>query len=278
MKNRASRIKATRIKSSTAILFGFGLLFGLASLLVVFMVGDVMRKQALAEAESKARILLDQNLAIHSYYSNTLKPSLFEYTAPFRNASYFDPSWMSSTYAVRQIRQYFNALNPSGYYAKDAAVNARSPENEADEVEKAFLGELRADPGLILRSYTEMLDGVPSMVYLRRGEVLEESCMGCHSELDRAPAELVSRYGSERSFHREAEVGKVISVISIRIPLAASYSVAERFSFQLSILLLVLLASLFLVQYLLTRRLLYLPIASIRDKARQISGDEDHLG
>lgn len=102
--------------------------------------------------------------------------------------------------------------------------------------------------------------------------------MGCHSEPDLAPAELVGLYGGQRSFHREADVGKVISVISIRIPLSDTYAEVGRFSYRLTFVLLGLLAALFLAQHLISRNLLYRPLAAIRDKALAISGDEGRLG
>ena len=272
----------THRKSLTVFNVAFVLLFLVTIGFVILFVVDIMRKQALEEAESKARILLDQNLAIHSFYTEILKPQLFEFTDPFRPESYFDPAWMSSSYAVRQIENRFESMNESsqygGYYMKDAAINARSPENEADVVEVAFLAAVRADPELIMQSSTRTIDGKPYMQYLRRGEVLEESCIRCHGDPALAPPGLVALYGAERSFNREAEIGEVISVISIRIPLAASFANVQRFSFHLSGLLMSLLACLFMVQYWVSKRLFYTPIAAIRDKALQVSSDENRLG
>jgi hypothetical protein len=110
----------------------------------VILVHRGMRQQALAEAESKARILLDRNWAIHTYFSQIMKPRLLEWTAPLRSVDYFEPSWMSSTFALRMIDRYFQTQNDAGYYLKDAAINARNPDNEADEYEKAFLVELNS--------------------------------------------------------------------------------------------------------------------------------------
>lgn len=276
------KVGLTHRKSLTIFNLAFILLFLATSGFVILFVVDVMQKQALEEAESKARILLDQNLAIHSFYTEILKPQLFEFTDPFRPESYFDPAWMSSSYAVRQIENRFEAMNESsqygGYYMKDAAINARSPENEADAVEMAFLAAVRADPKLVMQSSTRTIDGKPYMQYLRRGEVLEESCIRCHGDPALAPPGLVALYGAERSFNREAEIGEVISVISIRIPLAASFANVERFSLRLSGLLMTLLACLFLIQYWVSKRLFYVPIAAIRDKALQVSSEEDRLG
>jgi len=255
---------------------GLGLVFVAAAIVIVVLVSYAMRQQALAEAKSKARILLDRNLAVHAYFSQIMKPNLFKWTEPFRSDDYFDPSWMSSTYAVRGMGKYFKTFNPTDYYFKDAAINARSPENEADAYERAFLAELNAHPDLQERALTRVIEEKPYFVVLRRGEVMEEACLRCHSTPDRAPGGLLKVYGRERSFGRE--VGNVVSAISIRIPLGSAYAAADRFILRLSGWLLVVLGCLFGAQVGLNRRLVLGPLGRIRDKALQISASEDHLG
>jgi len=76
----------------------------MAAAAIVVLVNRGMRQQALAEAEKKARILLDRNFATHTFFSQIMKPRLLKWSAPFRSIDYFDPSWMSSTYAVRKYR------------------------------------------------------------------------------------------------------------------------------------------------------------------------------
>jgi signal transduction histidine kinase len=242
----------------------------------VLIVNRSMRRQALVEAEEKARLILDRNLAIHTYYSHELKPGLFELTDPIVPDTYFDPTWMSSTYAVREIDHLFRDLSPADYYYKEAAVNARMPGNEADAFERAFIQELNENPDLDLRSEVLELEGEVYFVTLRRGEVLEESCLRCHDTAEEAPEGLVDRYGAESSFGRE--VGEVISTISIRIPISEAYAQADRISWQLSGALVLLLGGLFGIQALLYRSYLINPLRAIQQKASQITSQEEHLG
>jgi len=265
-----------RINIGTLLNVCIGLVFILAAVVIIVLVNHNMRRQALVEAESKARILLDRNMATHTYFSQIMKPKLFEWTAPFRTNEFFEPSWMSSTFALREIDKYFRSFSPADYDIKDAAINARSPENEAGNYEKGFVAELNANPKLEARSGIRMIAGQPYFVVLRKGEVMEESCLRCHGNPKDAPKGLVKFYGPERSFYRK--VGDIASVVSIRIPLAAAYAEADRFSIKLSALLLGVLALLFLVQFGLYRRFLLSPLGVIRDKAHQISSDNAHLG
>ena len=263
-------------KISTRLFLSVGLFFLAAGLFAVFMLNHQMKHQALIEAESKARILLDRNLATHTYFTHNLKPALFGLTDSIRDDAYFEPVWMSSTYAVRKIEQYFKSLNPAGYYYKECAINARSPENEADQREKAFLEELNADPELIKRSDIQTINGEAHFVVLQRGEVMEETCLRCHGTPQEAPGELVGRYGPHRSFGRKE--GEVISAVSIRVPLSEAYKEANRLSVRLSAYFVALLISLFGVLYWRSNRLIFRPLSAIREKALLISSHEEHLG
>jgi hypothetical protein len=91
---------------------------------------------------------------------------------------------MSSTYAIREIEKYFKTLSLSGSSFKDAATNARSPENEADEYERAFIKKLNADKTLESESTVRNIDGKPYLVILRKGEVMEASSPKCSKRID----------------------------------------------------------------------------------------------
>ena len=250
--------------------------FVLAAVVVVVSVNYSMRQQALVEAQSKARIILDRNLATHTYFSRIMKPSIFAWSEPFRSKDYFDHTWMSSTYAIREIEKYFKALNPSGYSFKDSAVDARSPENEADEYERVFFENLKAGKKPEMESKVRIIDGKPYLVVLKKGEVMEASCLRCHSRPENAPKGMTDYYGSERSFNRQE--GQLASIVSLRIPLSEAYAAANVFSWKLSAILLVVLVCLFSIQLGLYRRYLLVPLEIMRKKANEIAAQEGRLG
>ena len=191
------------LKIETRVLLILGAIYLGASLGVVALVNHSMKEQALIDAESKAMMLLNHNLAIHTYFSQQLKPKLFAWTDPIRPPEAFHPTWMSSTFAVRQINQYNDSLKHGDYYYKECAINARSPENEADAYEKSFLEELKGNPKLVTHSEVRSFKDEPYLVIMRRGEQMEATCLRCHSTPDRAPGEMVALYGPERSFGRK---------------------------------------------------------------------------
>ncbi len=101
----SGKIRGTKL--GILLNLGIGIAFIIAAAVVVISVNYSMRQQALVEAESKARIILGRNLAVHTYFSQIMKPSIFAWSEPFRSRDYFDHTWMSSTYALREIDKYF---------------------------------------------------------------------------------------------------------------------------------------------------------------------------
>lgn len=271
MSKTKSHIKISMLLNSTV-----AVAFVAVAIIFIRMVNQEQREQALIQAESKARVMLEHNLATHTYFTHQLKPNVMELTEPVRSWDYFDPTWMSSTFAVREMDEYFKQLSEEDYYYKEGAINARSPENEADEYERAFIEELNAGSTLTKRSDIRFLDGKPYFVTLRSGEVMEAACLQCHSTPENAPSDLVEQYGPERSFDRQ--VGEVVSAISIRVPLESAYASADQLSWALSGLLLLFLVVLFTTQFLLSRQWLFKPLEALRAKALEISTNRDRVG
>ncbi len=258
------------------LILSVGVLFLLTAAGAVFLVNHNDKLLALHEAEDKALILLNRNLATHAYFTGELKPRVMKLTEGHRPADFFDPSWMSSAYAVRGIDNIFKDLSAGEYYYKECAINARSPENEADPSERAFIEEMKRNPGLKVRSEIREIEGKPYFVVMRRGETMESPCIGCHGDPGQAPGGLVSRFGPERGFHRS--VGELASAISIRVPLSQAYTDARRYSLGLSLLLSVLFAVLAVAMYTINRRLVFRPLVAVRDEARRISARGGQAG
>lgn len=262
-------ISIRHFRLNTLLHLWTSIIFVVASVVTVTLVNHYMREQAMTEAREKARLILNRNLATHHYFSRLLKPDLFKSLESILTDEDFDPVWMSSTWAVRQMDEFFQTLSARSYYYKECAINARMPQNEADEHERSFLTRLQSDPELIELFDVRELDGEPYFVALRRGEVMEKACLRCHSTPAEAPSKLVTIYGGERSFGRSE--GEVVSAVSIRVPLAEAYATANQFSLRLSGMLLVILALLFLTKSWLYRNLLFKPLVCVQRTAARIA-------
>lgn len=252
------------------------LLLCVASVAIVLVVNVAQKQLALVDAGRDTERIIARHLAIHAYFNHQLKPRLLALTEPRRDKEYFDPAWMSSTYAVREIDKIFQARHGKGYYYKECAINARSPLNEADSFERAFLERAGRDPAVTSFNGVRKIDGKPFFVSMVRGETMEKPCLLCHSSPEKAPAGLVRNYGAERSFGRHEH--ELVSAVSIRIPLASTYAEANTFSLKLSALLFGVIAALFAVQNRIFERLVLKPLAIVTEESRRIAHDHRYLG
>ena len=201
---------------------------------------------------------------------------ILDFTKSIRTKEYFEPTWMSATYAAREIEKIFTSqTDMESYYYKEAAVNARSPENEADDDERAFLDNLRADPESQTKVEIKYFNGTPFFVTMSRGVTLwKPACMRCHSTPEKAPGDMVKQYGPERSFHRN--LGEIVTVSSVRIPLSKAYGSSERFTSHLSILLSSLLVVFALILYWANKLYLFDPLSKdLQDKEEALRKSEE---
>ncbi len=266
------------MKINTRLATTVGGIILVAATVTILFVNARMKAHALQEAETIAQVLLDSRLAVHTYFSHQLKPTLFDAFASSESESgeRFEPVWMSSTYAVREMGKYFKSLHDVPYYYKEAAINARHPDNEADALEQNFIEKLNQDNELHLLSEIRIFDGEPYFTILQRGETMEATCLRCHSEPEIAPRGLVESYGEIRSFDRA--LGEVVSAVSIRIPLETAYASVDQLTLQLVIVFGAVLVALFCVTMFLNKRWVFTPLANLQDKAQAIATDPTQLG
>ncbi|PKL15521.1 MAG: hypothetical protein CVV49_20995 [Spirochaetae bacterium HGW-Spirochaetae-5] len=259
------------VKLQTLISVSFILLFAVSALVAIIVVNYNMKKASLVEAENKVHIISDAALSIHTYYSHQLKPVLFQDFDGCMKKDNFRPEWMSSTFAVREILKYFQSMSDFNYYYKECAINARSPENEADEFEKEFIQGLNDRTGEDRISLIREYDGKPFFVSLKKGETMDRSCLRCHTTAALAPKGLVEKYGDSRSFARVEN--EVVSAISVRIPLGEAYENADHFSFVFSIYLLGILLILLISLLFLNQKLIFTPLNILRERTDCIAGN-----
>ena len=263
-----------------SISFRFSLAVALCVFVSALLIGISTYNQAMThaieEAEAKADLILKRNLATHTYFSHQLKPTLFAYVDPILTDDDFDPVWMSSTYAVREIDKYFKELTDTDYYYKECAIHARSPQNEADDYEKRFIEALNTDPTLQREARIRTIDGKTYLNVLHRGETMERSCLRCHSVADAAPGRMIEIYGAENSFHRSEN--EVVSAISIRIPISETREITLSIYYSLIAFSLVVLLMLVLIVVWLNRYLVIHPLTRITSEANKIATDLSYLG
>lgn len=259
-------------KLSTIINIVLLALYLTGSVALVTLVNVHTKQQALKNAERYSGMILDRNVATHAFFNNALKTSLYK----LFEDHFFEPHWMSSTFAINSVASDYGLFTEKDLYYKEAAINARNPRHEADPLERAFIEQANADPEVITASAIREYDRQPFFTVLRRGQAVKQECLLCHGDPADAPLGIIDHYGADRGFHRQ--LGETASAISIRIPLAVAYQDANNFSFKLSGFLLILLLVIFAFQYIVSRQLLFVPVDALCKKAQRIAHEPGHLG
>ncbi len=268
-----------RKKLSTVLGLTTATIYLLVGFFIVALINIEMREEGLDDARRTAKIVLERSLATHAYFTQQLKPKLFQ-TLESQSASsdIFDPVLMSSTYAVRWIENYVRKNNPLNvnHTYKSSAVNARSPEYEASPFEVEYLQVVEKQETPEEWSGVKMLNGEPYFIFMKPNIRFDEGCMRCHSSAQNAPQLLTQMYGIERSFGKKA--GQISSLISLRIPLAEAYVRANKLSMYLSVIYVILLFFAWAIQNYFLRRFVVVPLNDVRNKAKAIEMDDILLG
>lgn len=262
----------SRWKLSTISNISLLLLYLFGSVALVTLVNINTKQQALHNAELYSGMILDRNVATHSFFNNALKTSLYN----LFEEHFFEPDWLSATFAINSIASDYGMFTQKDLYYKESSINARNPIHEADPLERGFIEKLNTDANLNTDSAIREYDNEPYLTILRRGQVAKEECLFCHGAPEAAPPGIVDHYGPQRGFNYK--VGQTVSVISIRVPLALAYQEANEFSLKLSAFLLIIMLSIFSFQYLVSRHLFFVPIDALSRKARRIAHEPEHLG
>lgn len=261
-----------RARLTTWVNVVLGATYLLAAFVVVLLVNRQEKAGAVRHATELASVLLDRNRAVTRLYAGELVPAATRLAAGAPHATGYVPILSSSIYATRRLDELVPELGDWKYTSKRATIGARTPSNEADAFERAFIVRTQRDPSLTRLEAVREIDGAPWLQVLARGSVTAASCLECHDTPVRAPPELVERYGPTRGFGRS--VGEITSAVSVRMPLAGAYAEANRFSLQLSVALVAILVLLYAAQVVVHRRLVLGPVARLQAAAALLARGE----
>ena len=205
------------------------------------------RSYAINEAQKKIKNLLLENQALNNYVTKDQKPAIAKIKQEGKLYSeYFAPEILSGSYIVKNMHKYYNELRKKDgldeVYFKIAANNPRNTENKSDDFEQGILKKFNEGG---ISEYKEVVakDGQSFLYYALPFARNTQDCMVCHSTPDKAPKDLVARYGDKNGFGEK--VGDIRAIISIRAPLAQEIQQANKTFFMIGMMVFGLLFMLF---------------------------------
>jgi predicted Zn finger-like uncharacterized protein len=239
-----------------------GAVFLCAIVLIYFLSGSRLQKDAEQQVFDKARLLLITMESSRSFTSKVLKPVLYD-ALPDR----FIIEGMSSSFGARNIFERIRAVYPQ-YYFKHAAPYPRNLINQADDFEMNIIQEFSKDPDLKeWQGYR--IKGSEKEYSIMKPIVAEQACMLCHSDPALAPQELLERYGNENGFHRS--VGEVIGTLTVSVPASIVMDKARENTMIFIGMVALFFVLLTLIVNVFFSRVVLKPIKHLADNANEIS-------
>jgi HAMP domain-containing protein len=224
------------------------ILIYLASLLISLpLVYYFSSKSVYNNANKELSLLVDMVYSMRRTISKDVRPELLK-------QNILSPaSALSSTVFTRHTAVHFNKLRPN-YYIKVASDNPLNPDNKTLTLEQEILDYFRAhtdEKKLIREGFINgkkfLLSSTPS--------ISKESCNICHSTPENAPKQIVEMYGTKSGYGYEK--GDIVGASFVGVPLEDIALLALKRGLTLLGLLTVLFAaSLFVINYLVKKKIL----------------------
>lgn len=163
------------------------------------------------EAREKASLILSQVGAVQGYVRITLRPAMYRILPE----NQFVLEAMSTSYITRFIMSDLNLAKEAFTYRR-VGIGARNPDYEARPLERELIRRFEADPKLVHVEEFVELDGERHFV-TAQPQRFEAACLHCHGDPDKAPRELIERYGDKRGFGRKVGQLAGIDMVSLKV-------------------------------------------------------------
>jgi len=179
------------------LLLKFNLVFLLVFVLGLAASGTIARKLlqdgAHEEVLDRARLLMENAMAVSSYTANQVAP-LLETQMKYTFLPQSVPAY-SSTEVLNALRK----AHPE-YAYKAAMLNPTNPRDRAQDWEEDVIMQFKQDPERTEFIGQRDTPAGRSLYIARPIKITNANCLRCHSTVDAAPAPLVEKYGPANGF------------------------------------------------------------------------------
>jgi HAMP domain-containing protein len=234
-------------------------LLGLAA---AYTVADrLLLRNARAEIQDNARIMMESALAVRAYTVSQIKP-LLDTQMRYKFLPQTVPSYSAT--------EYFNILRKTfpEYAYKEATLNPTNLRDRAVDWEVDVVNHFRENSDA--KELTGERDTpTGKMLYLARPlRILDEKCLACHSSVSAAPQTMLDLYGTANGFGWQLKdvIGAQVVSVPYDLPLKRADAALKNFVYML--------IGLFLFQFLALNLLLALLVVR---PVRRLAGIADEV-
>jgi len=198
------------VKFNLAFLVVFALGLGASA----YVARDLLRKNAHAEVLDRARLLMENAMAVSTYTATQVAPLLetqMKYT--------FLPQSVPA-YSSFEVLTALKAAHPE-YAYKPAMLNPTNPRDRAQDWEEDVIGQFKKDEKRTEFIGERSTPNGPSLYIARPIKITNPACLRCHSTVDAAPKPLVEKYGPANGFgwNLNETLGAQVISVPMSVPL-----------------------------------------------------------
>ncbi len=250
----------TKVTVSLVVVFVIGLLISGISL------ANVLEKKAESEIDSKASALMAMNNSIRTYTNDRVQPLLLPKLETQEN---FIPEAIP-TYAVRETFEFFRkSPDFASFFYKDATLNPTNLRDKADDFEAEIVNRFRREPETLSISGFRNMNGTQLYYTAKPFQIKNESCLRCHTTLDKAPKSQINTYGTENGYGWK--LNEIVATQIVYVPAQRIFQNANRsFIIVMGVVAMIFTALVAIVNLLLKRTVLG-RIKQISTVAEQVS-------
>lgn len=243
--------------------------FNLA-LLLVFAIGlgvtgyisyTLLQKNAQDEVLRNAGVMMEAASSMRVYTQKNVRPKLDYQPDTFLAESV--PAF-AATEMMNQLRKKYD-----NYHYKEAVLNPTNPRDRAVEWESDVVNEFRNDAGKTEIMGMRMSVSGPALYLARPLKIVDPGCLTCHSTPDKAPAAMLTQYGSNNGFGWQLNetIGAQVVSVPMSLPIENANRAFVTFMASLSGVFVVL----FLILNVMLSFLIVKPITQLSEAANEIS-------
>ncbi len=211
-------------------------IFAVAFVLSGWFTHTLLQRNAKAEIEENARIMIESARAVRSYTSTQIKPLL-------KNQMTY--TFMPQSVSAYSANEYFKLLRKKypEYSYKEATLNPTNPGDRATDWEADIVRMFRQYP-----EKSELVDerDTPAgrALYIAMPlPIKDATCLDCHDTPDRAPRTVIEQYGSNNGFGWKLNdiVAAQIITAPMQLPIQRANSAFTAFMLSLAAVFIVLI-------------------------------------
>jgi HAMP domain-containing protein len=236
--------------------------FGLGLLASGYLSYTLLERNARAEVNHHAGLMMEAALAIRSYTIEQVRPQLdLQLMRVFLPQSV--PAY-AATETLTTLRKKY-----ADYTYKEATINPTNPRNRAGDWENDIIRIFRDKPDTTEVTGERDTPTGRALYIARPIQIKNPACLVCHSTPDAAPATMIKLYGTANGFgwkHNEIVGAQIVSV-----PMEVPVGNARRAFLTFMGSLAAVFALAFVALNIMLTRIIVRPVARMSAAADQVS-------